>query len=107
MSSVQSIDRHTLLIDGVRVYIDQEGVVWAWSHAICPRCQKTAKPEHYHFTSMTSFLCPDCGLLYDEPQWEPAESAFVTCISDDESRDDPDPGIRRLYREYHGLPPEE
>ena len=107
MSSVQKTEDGWTIIDGVRVYIDQEGVAWDWSCARCPRCETATKVKDYNFTPMTSWLCPSCGLLYDEPVWADAESAFVTCISDDESRDDPDPGIRRLHREYHGLPPEQ
>lgn len=90
-------------IDFTNTYTDQEGVVWDWDYAICPRCQEPAKPEHYHFTDMTSYLCPSCGLKYDEPHWEPAEVAFVTCISDEDAATDPDPEIRRRYHEYHGI----
>lgn len=75
------------MYDFDNTYTDQEGVVWDWDCAICPRCHKKAKPEHHHFTSMTSFLCPHCDLMYDEPLWDPAESAFITCISDDEQAD--------------------
>lgn len=89
--------------DFENTYTDQEGVVWLWSHAICPRCHATAKPEHYHFTSMTSFLCPECGVMYDEPIWSDVEAAFVTCISDEEAREDPDPEVRRQYITYHKL----
>lgn len=88
--------------DWDNTYTDQEGVVWDWKYAKCPRCRKTAKPSHRHFTTMTSFRCPACDLLYDEPHWEPAESAFVTCISGEDAADDPDPEVRRRYREYHG-----
>ena len=84
-------------------YTDQEGVVWNWDYAVCPRCRAKAKPEHYHFTIYTSFECPECGVLYDEPLWDPAEVAFVTCISDEVARDDPDPEVQRRYREYHGI----
>lgn len=88
-------------------YTDQDGVVWSWRYARCPRCTRKARPEHRHFTPMTSFLCPHCGVMYDEPVWADAEAAFVTCISDDDARDDPDPEVRRRYREYHGMQPEE
>lgn len=88
--------------DFANTYTDQEGVVWDWDYAICPRCHKEAKPEHHHATPWTSFDCPHCGVQYDEPLWRDCESAFITCISDDEARDDPDPEVRRRYHEYHG-----
>lgn len=86
-------------------YTDQEGVVWDWAYAVCPRCRKRARPKDHHFTSMTSFLCPSCDLMYDEPLWDNAECAFITCISDEEARDDPDPEVRRRWAEYHGVHP--
>jgi hypothetical protein len=60
----------------MKTYTDQEGGVWDWAFAVCPRCCKQAEPRDYHFTSMTSFLCPHCGLLYDEPDWSDCDAAF-------------------------------
>ena len=91
------------MIDFKDIYIDQEGVVWDWAYAKCPRCNKKAKPEDHHFTSMTSFLCPECDLLYDEPHWETAEQAFVTCVSDDEAEHDPE--LRPYWLWYHDKEP--
>lgn len=60
-----------------KTFTDQDGVVWDWAFAVCPRCRERAERSHYHFTSMTSFKCPSCGLLYDEPDFEPAEAAYI------------------------------
>lgn len=86
-------------------YTDQEGVVWDWDYAICPECHTNLGKEDYFPTSMTSFKCPNihCALMIDEPAWSDCESAFMTCISDEEAANDPDPEIRRRYREYHAL----
>lgn len=93
--------------DFTNTFTDQEGVVWDMACGKCPRCKAPSKLSHWvSGGGGAGFSCPECSVFYDEPLWEPAESAFITCISDDEARDDPDPEVRRRYREYHDLPPE-
>ena len=71
-------------IDFTNTFTTQEGAVFDMEYAKCPRCNAKSKLEHHHFTSMTSFLCPDCGLMYDEPLFDPAEVAYVTTIDDED-----------------------
>lgn len=105
------VDEHGVTIYGTPVYIDQEGVAWDRSCGRCPKCDREGRDTPTDYTRRLKgsgyYVCPVCDVMYDEPVWAHAESAFITCISDDESADDPDSGIRALYREYHGLPPEE
>lgn len=107
MSDVQ-LDWFGVTISGTPVYIDQEGVAWDRSCGRCPRCNTpTRYDRRIQGGTLAGFYVCGCGLKYDEPIWADVESAFITCISDDESKDDPDPGIRALYREYHDLPMED
>lgn len=105
-----TIDWFGVTIHGTPVFIDQEGVAWERDCGRCPKCYREGRdtPTDYSRRVKPSgyFDCPACGVLYDEPLWAEAESAFITCISDEEAAQDEDPGIRALYREYHGLPPE-
>lgn len=84
------------------VFIDQEGVVWDMTCGKCPRCMA---PSEITFRQPPAgyFHCPDCQTRYDEPVWDPPEDAFVTCISDDQAREDPQ--LRPFYDWYHDYSP--
>jgi hypothetical protein len=41
--------------------------------------------------------------LHVRRTWANAEYAFVTCISDEDAAKDPDPEVRRRYREHHNI----
>lgn len=107
MTDVQT-DQHGVVIHGTPVYIDQEGVAWDRSCGRCPKCYREGRDTPTDYTRRVRgsgyFNCQTCGVMYDEPVWADAESAFVTCISDDEAGEDPDPGIRALHAEYHNRP---
>jgi len=104
--SIVKIDWFGVTIYGTPVYIDQEGVAWDRACGRCPRCEAETNYKH-RVNGSGYFNCHECGTMYDEPTWADAESAFITCISDEESAEDPDAGIRALHREYHGMSPEE
>lgn len=108
--SVVALDEFSVTIYGTPVYIDQEGVAWDRSSGRCPKCYREGRdtPTDYRRRDKASgyFTCHVCDVVYDEPIWADAASAFVTCISDDEAKNDTDAGIRALYREYHDMPME-
>jgi hypothetical protein len=112
-NSIVALDAYGVTIHGVPVFIDQEGVAWDRSCGVCPKCYRTEGDDAPKYDPATRgrqagyFQCRECDVVFDEPIWINAESAFITCISDDEARDDTDAGIRALYREYHDLPMEE
>lgn len=91
--------------DFTNTFTDQEGLVWDMDYGKCPLCGSASKLSHRESVG-GYFNCPDCHLMYDEPHWHPpVEDAFITCISDDDARDDADPEVRRRWAEYHGVHP--
>jgi hypothetical protein len=87
MSSFQTVDGWPV-IDGVRVYIDQEGAAWDASCGRCPRCERDGvdTPTDYARRVRGSgyYLCNTCGVMYDEPVWADAESAYMGTVDERE-----------------------
>ncbi len=51
-------------------YTDQDGGVWFMEGATCPRCPEPSKLSHREKVS-GYFNCPRCGVMYDEPNFDP------------------------------------
>lgn len=69
------------------IFTTQEGAVFDMEFAQCPKCESKSALAHYKAGRNdmgANFLCPVCGLLYDEPVFEPAEVAFVTMLDEEE-----------------------
>ena len=60
-------------------YTDQEGAVWFMTGATCPKCEGPSKLSHRERVS-GYFHCP-CGLMYDEPNFDPDE--LITVIGEE------------------------
>ena len=52
-------------------FTTQEGAIFDMSGARCPRCEQPSSLDHRHGVS-GYFNCPDCRLMYDEPDFDPA-----------------------------------
>lgn len=61
-------------------YTDQDGGVWFMTGATCPRCEGASKLAHREKVS-GYFHCPGCGLMYDEPNFDPDE--LITVIGEE------------------------
>jgi len=70
-------------IDFTNTFTDQEGVVWDMDYAKCPRCEAKSKLK-YRSGAGGYFGCPQCGVAYDEPNFDPPEDAFITVLDDEE-----------------------
>jgi len=69
--------------DFTNTFTTQEGAIFDMAYAKCPRCSNKSELSHWRPHSMVSFLCPDCGLMYDEPTFEPGEAAYLGVVDDD------------------------
>lgn len=67
--------------DFTNTYTTQEGDVFGMEGATCPRCPAASKLSHREPVS-GYFNCPSCGVMYDEPNFDPME--FVTNVDDGE-----------------------
>jgi len=66
-------------------YTTQEGVVFGMTGATCSRCPEPSKLSHR--TPVTGyFVCPACGVMYDEPNFDCDE--FITNVDDDDDEEE-------------------
>lgn len=57
-------------------YTDQDGGVWFMTGAKCPRCEASSKLSH-RLKGSGYFVCPSCGVMYDEPNFDPDDLITV------------------------------
>ena len=77
--------RYTALKDAgydlTNTYTTQEGCVFGMKGATCPRCSEPSELSYRTFPS-GYFDCPDCGVMYDEPNFDCDE--FITNVDEEE-----------------------
>ena len=66
-------------------FVDQEGGIMDMQYALCPRCKSKASNTHW-ITGPGGcwFRCPECDTLYDEPEWNEVEVAYLGMIEDED-----------------------
>ena len=62
-------------------FTTQEGAIFDMEYARCPRCAAKSRLTDKGGAA-GYFNCPECGVMYDEPTFDPAELAFVGTTDD-------------------------